>query len=217
MGKKVNPFGFRLGVLYTWKSRWFANARDYKTLLLQDLELRKFVMAKLKNAGIINVDIERSIKKIKIYVYVSRPGVVIGRGGSGMEILKKEIMKQLNIKENDPKAVKLDVKVEEIKNPNANAHSIAQRLSDQLIARYPHRRAVKQAIDNAMDAGVKGVKIQLAGRIGGAEIARVEKYGKGTVPTQTIRADIDYDEIPALTKSGYVGIKVWVNNGEKRI
>ncbi|PIP53364.1 30S ribosomal protein S3 [Candidatus Beckwithbacteria bacterium CG23_combo_of_CG06-09_8_20_14_all_34_8] len=217
MGKKVNPFGFRLGVLYTWKSRWFANARDYKTLLLQDLELRKFVMAKLKNAGIINVDIERSIKKIKIYVYVSRPGVVIGRGGSGMEILKKEIMKQLNIKENDPKAVKLDVKVEEIKNPNAHAHSIAQRLSDQLIARYPHRRAVKQAIDNAMDAGVKGVKIQLAGRIGGAEIARVEKYGKGTVPTQTIRADIDYDEIPALTKSGYVGIKVWVNNGEKRI
>jgi len=217
MGKKVNPFGFRLGVLYTWKSRWFANSRDYKTLLLQDLELRKFVMSKLKNAGIINIDIERSIKKIKIYVYVSRPGVVIGRGGSGMEILKKEIMKQLNIKENEPKAVKLDVKVEEIKNPNAHAHSIAQRLSDQLIARYPHRRAVKQAIDNAMDAGVKGVKIQLAGRIGGAEIARVEKYGKGTVPTQTIRADIDYDEIPALTKSGYVGIKVWVNNGEKRI
>ncbi len=217
MGKKVNPFGFRLGTLYSWKSRWFANQHDYKDLLLQDLELRKFVMAKLKNAGIIKVDIERSIKKIKIFVHVSRPGVVIGKGGSGMEALKKEIMKKLRIKENDPKAIKLDVKVEEVKNPNAHAHSIAQRLSDQLIGRYPHRRAVNQAIDNAMDAGVKGVKIQLAGRIGGAEIARVEKYGKGTVPSQTIRADIDYAEMPALTKSGYVGIKVWVNNGEQRI
>jgi len=217
MGKKVNPFGFRLGVLYSWKSRWFANSRDYKNLLLQDLELRKFVMSKLKNAGIINVDIERSIKKIKIYVYVSRPGVVIGKGGSGMEVLKKEIMKKLNIRENDPKAVKLDVKVEEIKNPNAHAHSVAQRLADQMIARYPHRRAVTQAIDNAMESGVKGIKIQLAGRIGGAEIARVEKYGKGKVPTQTVRADIDYAEMPALTKSGYVGIKVWIFNGEKKI
>jgi len=175
------------------------------------------VMAKLKNAGIIKVDIERSIKKIKIYVYVSRPGVVIGKGGSGMEVLKREIMDKLNIKENDPKAIKLDIKVEEIKNPNAHAHSIAQRLADQLVSRYPHRRAITQAMDNAMDAGVKGVKIQLAGRIGGAEIARTEKYHRGTVPTQTIRADIDYTDMPALTKSGYVGIKVWVNNGEQRI
>jgi small subunit ribosomal protein S3 len=217
MGKKVHPFGFRLGTVYTWKSRWFASKHDYKDTLLQDLNLRKFLMNKLKNAGIVSVEIERSIKKIKIIIFVSRPGVVIGKGGSGLETLNKEIKKMLKIKENDPKSIKLEVRVEEIKNPNLYSYLVAQRLSDQLIGRYPHRRAIAQALDKVMDSGAKGIKIQLKGRINGAEIARQEKYGRGTVPTQTLRADIDYAEIPALTKSGYIGIKVWIYKGEQKI
>ncbi|NMC35622.1 30S ribosomal protein S3 [Candidatus Beckwithbacteria bacterium] len=217
MGKKVNPFGFRLGVLNTWKSRWFANRHDYRKLLLEDIKLREYLMDKLKNAGIVKVEIERSINVIKIFIHVNRPGVVIGKGGTGMEDLKKEIKKRLNIRENDSKAMKVDVKVEEVKNANIQARLIAQRIADQLIGRYPHRRAVTQAIERAMESGAKGIKIQLSGRIGGAEIGRSEKYSEGTVPTQTLRADIDYAEVPSLTRSGYVGIKVWVYKGERKI
>ena len=217
MGKKVNPFGFRLGILNTWKSRWFANRHDYRKLLLEDIKLREYLMDKLKNAGIVKVEIERSINVIKIFIHVNRPGVVIGKGGTGLEALQKEIKKRLNIKENDSKAMKVDVKVEEVKNANIQARLIAQRISDQLIGRYPHRRAVTQAIERAMESGAKGIKIQLSGRIGGAEIGRSEKYSEGTVPTQTLRADIDYAEVPSLTRSGYVGIKVWVYKGERKI
>jgi small subunit ribosomal protein S3 len=215
MGKKVHPFGFRLGNLYTWKSRWFANKHDYKGLLLQDITLRKFLMDKLKRAGITQVEIERSIKTIKIKIYVSRPGVVIGRGGKGLEELNLDIKKRLKIKDNDPKSLKLDIRVEEVKTPDLHAILIAERIASQLIGRYPHRRAVNQALDKIMEAGAKGVKIKLAGRIAGADIARSETYHRKNVPTQTLRADIDYAEVPALTKSGYVGIKVWIYKGEK--
>jgi len=217
MGKKVNPLGFRLGVLNTWKSRWYANKQNYQTLLLEDIALRQYLMDKLKPAGVISVEIERSINIIKIIIFVNRPGVVIGKGGSGLEILNKEIKKRLNIRDNDPKAMKVDVKVEEVKNANIQAQLVAQRISDQLIARYPHRRAIAQALEKAMEAGAQGIKIQIAGRIGGAEIARTEKYFKGKVPTQTLRADIDYVQVPCLTRSGYVGIKVWIYKGEKKI
>jgi small subunit ribosomal protein S3 len=217
MGKKVNPFIFRLGILYDWKSRWFANAHDYQKVLLEDVALRKYLMKRLKTAGVLKVEIERSIKTIKVIIFVSRPGVVIGRGGSGLETLNKEIKQQLKIKEKDPKAIKVEVKVEEVRSPDTHAHLIAQRLIDQLVGRYPHRRAVAQAMDKAMEAGVKGIKIQLSGRIAGAEIARQEKYSRGTIPTQTLRADIDYAELPALTRSGYIGIKVWIHKGERTL
>ncbi|NMB56945.1 30S ribosomal protein S3 [Candidatus Beckwithbacteria bacterium] len=217
MGKKVNPFGFRLGSLYTWKSRWYAKKQDYKTLLLQDIKLREFLMEKLQSAGVAKVEIERSIKKITVYIYVSRPGVVIGRGGKGLEDLNKEIRKRLDIKDDDKNAMKIDIKVEEVKVPELHAQLVAAQIVNQLIRRYPHRRAVNQALDKSMDAGAKGIKVQLSGRIDGAEIGRSEKYWKGSIPTQTLRSDIDYAEMPALTRSGYIGIKVWIYKGEKQI
>ena len=219
MGQKVNPFGFRLGTLYTWKSRWFANNQDYRKFLIQDVKLRQHLMESLKSAGVVNVEIERSIKKVKITIHVSRPGVVIGRGGASLEKLNTEIKKRLNIDLNQkgPNAIKVEIRVEEVKNPEIQARLVAQHLSDQLLRRYPHRRAIAQALQKAMDGGAKGIKIQLSGRIGGAEIGRQEKYFKGNVPTQTLRADIDYAQIPSPTRSGYVGIKVWIFKGEKKI
>jgi small subunit ribosomal protein S3 len=215
MGQKVNPFGFRLGPLYSWKSRWFANAANYKNEMLEDYKLRRFLETKLNIAGLTETIIERSINTIKINLFVSRPGVVIGRGGANLEILKKDLMRLLKINPNDTKGRKVELKVEEVKNPDIQAQLILSRLQDQLLKRYPHRRAVSQAIDKAMGSGAKGIKIVLTGRIGGAEIGRMEKYTKGSVPTQTLRADIDYAESPAYTKSGYVGIKVYVYKGER--
>lgn len=216
MGQKVHPFSFRLGPLYTWKSRWFAsNPQQYRTQVLEDRRLRKFLNERLRQAGLTNVVIERSINTITLTLFVSRPGVVIGRGGSNLEQLKKEIMAQLKLK-TDSKSTKLDLKVEEEKNPDIQAKLIINRLIDQLEHRYPHRRAVSQAIDKAIAAGAKGIKIILSGRINGAEIGRTEKYTQGSVPTQTLRADIDYAEKPALTKSGFVGIKVYVYKGERQ-
>ncbi len=217
MGQKVNPFSFRLGSLYTWKSRWYADKKNYKDILLQDVKLRKFLFKELKTAGIANVEIERSIKIIKITVYVSRPGVVIGRGGKGLETLNNEIKKILGIKENDNKSTKIDIKVKEIKSPDTEARLVAQRIADQLVGRYPHRRAVSQALDKAIEAGAKGIKVKLSGRIGGAEIGRSETYARKSIPTQSLRADIDYAEMPSPTRSGYVGIKVWIYKGEKQL
>lgn len=217
MGHKIHPYGFRLGKLYTWKSRWFSNSRDYKKFLLEDIKLRKFLMEKLRLAGIVKVEIERSINTIKIILFVSRPGVVIGRGGSGLESLKKMINKKLDYQSAEKKKDKLSLEVKEVKNPNLSAQLILNRLVDQLSKRYPHRRAAAQAIEKVMNAGAEGIKIVFSGRIGGAEISRTEKYGKGKIPLQTLRADIDYAENPALTKLGYVGIKVWIYKGEREI
>lgn len=215
MGQKVHPFGYRLGPLYSWKSRWFTDPKDYKNQVLEDRKLRKFLHEKLRLAGLTRVVIERSINTIKLNLHVSRPGVVIGRGGSNLEETKKEIQRLLKINPNKPKATKVDIQVVEVDEPELSAKLILDRLEDQLIKRYPHRRAVNQALDKAMSAGAKGIKIILAGRIGGAEISRTEKYTAGSVPTQTLRADIDYAQKPALTKSGFVGIKVYIYKGEK--
>lgn len=215
MGQKVHPFGFRLGPLYTWKSTWYADKKSYKKQALQDHKIRQFLRDKLELAGLTQVEIERSINTIKIITHVSRPGVVIGRGGTNLEEIKKELHRLLKINPNDRKATKLDIKVEEIKNPDLYARLVLNRLKDQLEKRYPHRRAVAQAMEKVMAAGAKGVKIIFSGRIGGAEIGRTEKYTKGKVPTQTLRADIDYAQEPALTRSGYVGIKVYIYRGEK--
>lgn len=215
MGQKVHPFGLRLGNQYSWKSRWFASDDDYKQMLHEDLKLRKMLNKKLELAGVVRIDIERSINTITVIILVSRPGVVIGRGGSGLEELKKMIHRFLKINPNDPKAMRVELKVEEVKNPDLSARLVAQRIQYQLMKRYPHRRAVKQALEKVMEAGAAGVKIVLSGRIGGAEISRTEKYSKGSVPTQTIRADIDYAEMPILTRSGYVGLKVWINKKQE--
>jgi len=209
MGQKVNPYGLRLGSLYNWKSRWFADKKNYQKLLLEDIKLRKFLMEKLRLAGIFRVDIERFPKSMKIILYVSRPGVVIGRGGANLEELKKIISQKL-----EP-GLKLEIQIEEIKNPDLNAQLILENIINQLERRIPHRQVVNRTMERVMNAGAKGIKIVLSGRIAGAEIGRTEKYSQGRIPLSTLRADIDYAERPALTKSGYVGVKVWIYKGEK--
>jgi small subunit ribosomal protein S3 len=215
MGQKVNPFGFRLGPLYTWKSRWYADSKDYVGQVLEDYKVRQFLRQKLVGAGLSQVEIERSINIMKIILFVSRPGVVIGRGGANLEQLKTDLLKLLKINPDSPKTRKLELKVEEIKNPDLQAILVLERIKDQLSKRYPHRRAVSQAIEKVMGAGAQGVKIVLSGRIGGAEIGRQEKYYKGRIPSQTLRVDIHYAEGPAYTRSGYVGIKVYIYRGER--
>lgn len=214
MGQKVNPTSFRLGIIFSWKSRWFAKKRDYSDNVLEDFRLRQYLNKKLANAGLVQIEIERSISKMKIVLLVSRPGVVIGKGGSNLEIVKKEITKLLNANKKKKDQVRIELKVEEVKEPDLSSKLVTERIINQLVNRYPHRRAVSQALEKVMRAGAKGVKIQLAGRIGGAEIGRQEKYSRGSVPTQTLRANIDYYESPAKTRSGYVGVKVWINKGE---
>jgi small subunit ribosomal protein S3 len=223
MGQKINPKGFRIGTTFTWGSRWFADSRHYKQLLLQDNTLRRILFAKLKPAGLSNVDIERSINKVKVTLFVSRPGVVIGRGGAGMEDLKKYIEKFILTDPGRPDPYerkqklsqganrsKVEVAVEPVKEPNLNAYLVGTNIADQLIKRMPYKRICNMAIERAMTSGAKGVKILLSGRINGAEIHRREKFQSGTVPLSTIREEIDYAIVPALTKSGYIGVKVWI-------
>jgi len=223
MGQKINPKGFRIGTTFTWSSRWFADNRHYKQLLLQDNTLREILFARLKPAGLANVEIERSINKVKVMLHVSRPGVVIGRGGSGLEELKKYIEKFIltDVGHPDPyerkqkvsqgaNRSKVEVTVEPVKEPNLNAYLVGTNIADQLIKRMPYKRICNMAIERAMTSGAKGVKILLSGRINGAEIHRREKFQSGTVPLSTIREEIDYAIIPALTKSGYIGVKVWI-------
>jgi small subunit ribosomal protein S3 len=214
MGQKVNPTGFRLGSFSTWKSTWFAEPKQYSDTMLEDHKLREFLEKKLVGAGVVQVSIERSLTMITVVLHVARPGVVIGKGGANLEVIKKDVERILNVSKQKKDKVKVDIRVQEVKKPDLSAKLVAERIVDQLIKRYPHRRAVSQAIEKVMAAGAKGVKIALSGRIGGAEIGRAEKYFEGKVPTQTLRANIDYFEMPARTRSGYVGVKVWINKGE---
>lgn len=214
MGQKVNPIGFRLGSTFSWKSRWFGGKKDYSEKMLEDYRLRTYLNTKLANAGVVQIDIERSLTTLKVILYVSRPGVVIGKGGVNLETVKKDVEKLINISKSKQNKVRVDLKVEEVKKPDLSAKLVAERIADQLIKRFPHRRAVSQALERVMQAGAKGVKIALSGRIGGAEISRSEKYFQGSVPTQTLRANIDYFHSSARTRSGYVGIKVWIYKGE---
>lgn len=207
MGNKVNPTGFRLGVIYDWKSRWFGSKRDYAKNLLEDYRIRNFLSGKLKLAGIESIEIERSIHKIKVIIHVSRPGVVIGRGGAGLEELKKELVKLVSIPSPEKN---LEIVAQEVKNPDLSANFVAQRIVEQIERRMPTRRVVLRMIERTMGAGAKGIKVHLAGRIEGAEIARRQTYSEGKIPLSTLRADIDYASCPALTRSGYVGIKVWI-------
>lgn len=213
MGQKINPMGFRLGITNTWEARWFAPNQKYKTFLAEDLKIREYLMKKLRSAGIAKVEIERSSNKVKILIFVSRPGILIGRGGSGLTDLKKAVMKELKMKNDNG----LELSPMDIKSPDLSAYLVAQSVADQLIRRMPAARIMNQAIDRVMRAGAKGVKVVISGRIGGAEIARRERKGQGSVPLHTLRADIDFAIFPALTKSGYVGVKVWINRGEVTI
>lgn len=212
MGQKVNPIGFRVGNFIPWKSRWFSDDAKYKDYLLEDVKIRRALMAKLKLAGITSVEIERLPKSMAVILTVSRPGIVIGRGGTGLEDIKKLILKTISeIRSKKVENLKIDLKVNEVKNPEMSAHLVAVRIAAELERRLPHRRSVNRAMDRVIQSGAEGVKIVLAGRIGGAEISRVEKYHRGSVPTQTLRANIDYAQIPALLKRGYVGVKVFIH------
>ncbi|MBU2051688.1 30S ribosomal protein S3 [Patescibacteria group bacterium] len=215
MGQKVNPKSFRMGSLYSWSSNWYAKKGDYSRFLLEDVKLRQWLFERLKLAGITEIKIDRSINTVKVTLSVARPGVVIGRGGSGLEELKKEIVKRLKNLPVGKQAPKLELQVVEVKNPDLSARLIGLRLADQLLRRYPHRRAIAQLLEKTMAAGAKGIKIMLAGRINGAEISRKEKYFKGSMPLSTLRSDIDYFEQPAFTQMGYVGIKIWIYTGER--
>jgi small subunit ribosomal protein S3 len=217
MGQKVNPTLYRMGNIYSWKSRWFANKDKYSDKVLEDYKLRKYLNEKLASAGLDEAIIERSLTTMKITLRVSRPGVVIGKGGGNLQEIKEgveEIIQEEQNNDDSRKKIRVNLRVEEIQQPELSAKLVAERLAFQLIGRYPHRRAVNQALEKVMSAGAKGVKIQLSGRIGGTEIGRTEKYSLGSVPSQTLRADIDYYESPAKTRSGYVGIKVWIYKGD---
>ena len=215
MGQKINPIGFRVGTFIPWKSRWFAEGKSYKELLLEDIKIRAQLMQKLKLAGITGVEIERLPKNMVVTMTVSRPGVVIGRGGTGIEDVKRFVLEIIRntrgLKQQELKDLKIDLRVNELKNPEISAHLVAGRIAAELERRLPHRRVVARTADRVMQSGALGVKIVLSGRIGGTEIARREKYHKGSVPTQSLREEIDYAQIPALLKRGYVGIKVWVH------
>ena len=212
MGQKVNPIGFRMGKFLPWNSRWFAENEKYKEYLLEDIKIRRALMRKLKLAGITKVEIERLPKDITIIMTVSRPGVAIGRGGTGLEDLKKSVLEIMRKTRGEKiKDLKIDLQINELKNPERSAHLVATRIASELERRMPHRRVITRAMERVMQAGAKGVKVVLSGRIAGAEISRTEKYQLGSVPTQTLRAQIDYAQYPILLKRGYVGLKIYIH------
>ena len=211
MGQKVNPIGFRLGTIYTWSSRWFAKKGNYSQFLLEDQKIRKFIMNNLKAAGVAKVEIERSFDKRTIIIHVSRPGVAIGRGGTGHEQLKNTLMKKFKIAD----AAKLEIKFEEIKSPDLDAYLVAVSIADQLARRFPFRRIMNQSLERIKRSGAKGVRISLAGRLGGSEIARRETLKDGSIPLHTLRAQIDFAKVDAkVPRAGIIGVKVWINKRE---
>ena len=205
MGQKVHPYGIRLGINKTWSSRWFSR-NEYTKLLHQDLKIKKYVEQKLKNASISKINIERAAKKLRLSIYSSRPGIIIGKKGADIETLKNDLAKMSNLE------VFLDIK--EVRKPEVEAKLVAENIATQLEKRISFRRAMKKAVQSAMRLGAKGVKVVCSGRLGGAEIARTEKYHEGSVPLHTLRGDIDYSSAEAETTYGICGIKVWINKGE---
>ena len=205
MGQKVNPYGIRIGINKTWSSRWFSK-NEYTKLLHQDLKIKNYVEKKLKNASISKINIERAAKKLRLSIYSSRPGIIIGKKGADIETLKNDLSKMSNLE------VFLDIK--EVRKPEVEAKLVAENIASQLEKRISFRRAMKKAVQSAMRLGAKGVKVVCSGRLGGAEIARTEKYHEGSVPLHTLRGDIDYSTAEAETTYGICGIKVWINKGE---
>jgi len=210
MGQKVHPKAFRLGVIKSWNSKWFAD-RNYSQLLRQDVELRSFLQKKLRDAGLAGVDIERASNGLTVTIHTSRPGMVIGRGGTSADQLKKSLAKMVR---QGQKKVEVKLNVQEVPNPDQNAQVMVRSIADQLEKRLPFRRVMKHAVEQIMRSGALGAKVMLAGRLNGAEIARTEKLSSGTIPLQTLRADVDYARGAAKTTYGAIGVKVWVYRGE---
>jgi small subunit ribosomal protein S3 len=207
MGQKTHPYGLRLGVIDDWQSKWYAENDKFADFLYEDIVLRRYLMKRFEHASLSKVGIERTVKKVNVNLFTARPGVVIGKKGEELERLKSELQ-YLTGKE-------IYISVHEIKRPEADAKLVAENIARQLEKRVSFRRAMKRAMQSAMRMGIEGVKIQCGGRLGGAEIARVEKYAEGRVPLHTLRADIDYATATAKTVYGSVGIKVWIMHGEK--
>lgn len=206
MGQKVNPHGLRVGIIKDWDSKWYANKKDFSDLLIEDNKIREYIKTKLYAAGISKIEIERAANRVKVSISTGKPGMVIGRGGVGVEELRAELEKLTG------KSVV--VNVEEIKNPDMDAVLVAESIAEALERRISFRRAMKQAIQRTMRAGAKGIKTSVSGRLGGADMARTEGYSEGTIPLQTLRADIDYGFAEADTTYGKLGVKVWLYKGE---
>ena len=206
MGQKVNPHGYRVGVIKNWDSRWFVGDNVFGDTLVEDYNLRKYLKKTLAGAGVPKVEIERTASKIRLNIHCAKPGIVIGRNGSEIEKLRANCEKMLG------KSV--NINIVEVKNPDINSTLVAENVAEQLEKRVSFRRAMKMAIGRAMKSGAKGIKIMVSGRLGGAEIARSEQYHEGTIPLQTIRADIDYGFAEADTTYGKLGVKVWIYKGE---
>ena len=205
MGQKVNPHGLRVGIIKDWDSKWYAD-KDYEKFLLEDIKIREFIKEKLFLSGISKVEIERASNRARISIHTAKPGMVIGRQGSNIELLKNDLKKMTDSV--------IDINIVEVKQPDINAQLVAEKIAHDLEDRISFRRAMKQSIGRAMKLGAKGIKVRCGGRLGGAEIARAETYHEGTIPLQTIRADIDYGTAEAHTTYGRIGVKVWIYRGE---
>lgn len=206
MGQKVNPHGLRIGIIKDWDTKWYAGNKNFSEFLVEDFKIRKFIKKKLYSSGISRIEIERAANKVKVNVNTAKPGLVIGKGGAGIEELRKQLekMTQKNIL----------INITEIKVPELDSQIVAEGIASQLEKRISFRRAMKQAMTRSMKLGAKGIKTQVAGRVGGAEIARTEHYHEGTIPLQTLRADVDYGFAEADTTYGKLGVKVWIYKGE---
>ena len=206
MGQKVHPHGLRVGVIKDWDSRWFASDKDFGDTLVEDYNLRKMLKKQLYSAGVPKIEIERNSSRVTIHIHCAKPGMVIGKGGAEIEKLREQCEKFLK--------KPVSINIVEVKNPDLNAQLVAENIAQQLEKRISFRRAMKQSIGRAMRMGARGIKISVAGRLGGAEIARTEHYHEGTIPLQTLRADIDYGFAEANTTYGRIGVKVWLYQGE---
>lgn len=206
MGQKVNPIGFRIGVIKDWEGRWFARKKEYAGLILEDYKIRKFVKKRLFASGVARIEIERAANRVKVTIYTARPGMVIGRQGTEVEVIRKEIEKF--------SGKQAQVNIAEVKSPELSAQLVAENIAFQLERRTSFRRAMKQAIGRSMKFGALGVKVRCSGRLMGAEIARTEGYSEGKIPLHTLRADIDYGFAEANTTYGKIGVKVWIYKGE---
>ena len=206
MGQKVNPHGLRVGVIKDWDTKWYANKKDFSKFLVEDFKIRQLVKKKLYIAGISRIEIERAAKKIKVNINTAKPGLVIGKGGSGIEELRRVVEKLTNRS--------VIINITEVQKPELDAQLVAENIASQLERRISFRRAMKQCMSKTMKSGAKGIKTAVSGRVGGAEIARTEHYHEGTIPLQTLRADIDYGFAEADTTYGKLGVKVWIYKGE---
>ena len=206
MGQKVHPTGARVGIIKDWNSKWYADSKDFANYLVEDQKIRKFLKKKLYTAGISKIEIERTAKMVKINLYTAKPGIIIGKGGAGVEALKAEVSKLIG------KAVNLNIV--EVKNIDTDAQLVAENIAGQLERRISFRRAMKQCMQKTMKAGALGIKTSVSGRLGGADMARTEFYKEGNIPLQTLRADIDYGFAEADTTYGKIGVKVWIYKGE---